>query len=359
MKTSIFIIFMSFISTLMFAFVPYACPYLMFNQSVVNASFGLEGGVADIRHNDASGFVINPAKVVFANGLRVSYSASNYYRSDYINSRAAIGFDWGGISFPMINHNSEFGYIVEHLKQKRVDENGTVLGTFTPEEQSLDFNCAINLSDLLRTQGVSVSEGLVSSLGFGISFINSDLYKKKSGDGEETIFHSGLLAGYKKSNFRAGQDLSLVVALAVYNLTEEDIYYVNDITKDLLPHSKRLGLSLNYTFKREWAKAYNCDFLNFNFSDEFLNLYSSFDLALYSYDRTVISSGLEVTTYNLLSARMGYSHYSDLEAGILTYGAGLNLPLTKKFSISGNYLDKLSGDVYYKSRWEASAAYNL
>ncbi len=359
-KKIILAITFSSISLLLFSYAAYACPFLIFNQSLSNAAFGLESGTADIRHLDASSFLNNPAKLGLIRGFRINYSNSDYYFAKYNIMKIAFNYKGIGISLPMYNFENfkfkreNFGYKIEHPIQFLSDENGNLLATFIPVESVLSFSIGIDSSTLFNNEELFLNS-FNFYFGSTVNLIKSQIAPPAMGEsnyigiGNCTFFNFGSLVTYKPPTIQK-QNSKLMFALGTKTVVGNNMHYVNESQDDPLPQYTSIGFSSDYSafgihpYFKETREKYH--------------IYSSIDFRKYSIDRLVIGSGIELGYLDLLSYRLGYTFYSDSKTYGVSHSLGLNVILNSGFGFSTNYLTMLGdNELGYKDRLDFSLKY--
>lgn len=359
-KKIVLVITFSSISLLLFSYAAYACPFLIFNQSLSNAAFGLESGTADIRHLDASSFINNPAKLGLIRGFSIDYSKSDYYFAKYNIMKIAFNYKGIGLSLPMYNfENSKFkrenfGYKVEHPLQLQYDEDGNYYGAFQPTESALSFSTGLDFSTLFNNEELFF-DSFNFYFGSTVNLIKSQIAPPGIGEsnhdgiGRSTFFDFGSLVTYKPPTMQK-QNSKLMFALGTKTVAGNTMHYVNESQDDPLPQYTSIGFSSDYStfgihpYFKETREEYH--------------IYSSIDFRKYSIDRLVIGSGIELGYLDLLSYRLGYTFYSDSKTYGISHSLGLNVILNSGFGFSTNYLTMLGdNELGYKDRLDFSLKY--
>jgi len=356
----IFVIAFCMISLLLFSYADYACPFLIFNQSLSNAAFGLESGTADIRHLDASSFVNNPAKLGLIRGLSIDYSKSDYYFAKYNIMKIVSNYKGIGISLPMYNFENfkfkreNFGYKVEHPLQLQFDEDGNYYGAFQPTESALSFSIGLDSSALFNNEELFF-DSFNFYLGSTVNLIKSQIAPPGIGEsnhdgiGKSTFFDFGSLVTYKPPT-KQKLNSKLMFAFGSKIVVGNNMHYVNESQDDPLPQYTSIGFSSDYStfgihpYFKETREKYH--------------IYSSIDFRKYSIDRLVIGSGIELGYLDLLSYRLGYTFYSDSKTYGVSHSLGLDITLISGFGFNTNYLTLLDNNkLGYKDRFDFTLKY--
>ncbi|MCF7920673.1 MAG: hypothetical protein K9N06_12240 [Candidatus Cloacimonetes bacterium] len=359
MKQRIFLIFaLCSISIQLFSYLDYACPFLVFNQSLSNAAFGLESGTADIRHLDASSFVNNPAKLGLIRDFTANYSKSDYYFAKYNLMKIAFKFMGFGVSLPMYNFENfdfegrDFGYSVQYPSQESYNEESSYHSTFTPIENVLSLSTGFDVFTLFPEEKL-YPESYAVYLGSSIHLIKSQLAphigsveSSAMGFGNCLAYDIGSLVTYKPLSLQK-QDSKWLFALGIKYAFGNNLTYINEEQSDQIPQYFSIGLSSDYA-------AYGMH-TYFKENREKYHIYSSIDIRKYSIDRCVIGSGIELGWQDLFSYRLGGTYYSDTEKYGLSYSLGFNIDLNNGNGFSINYLSMLlDNDIGYRDRLDFS-----
>lgn len=354
-KKIILLTVISSFSPVLFSYAAYACPFLLFNQSLSNAAFGLESGTADIRHLDASSYVNNPAKLGLIRGCSVNYSKSDYYYAEYRIMKIAFNSKGIGISLPMYDFDT-FGYRVTHPRQLITDDEGNQYDSFQPEESALSFSIGLDSSTLFNSEElffnsfnfyfgstVNVIKSKIAPPGMGASQIDEI--------GHGTQFDFGSLVTYQPQAIQK-QNSKLKFAFGTKSVVNNNIHYIDKSKADPLPQYTSIGFASDYS-------SYGNHPI-FNETREKFHLYSSIDFRKYNIDRSVIGGGIEFGYLDLLSYRLGYTFYSDSETSGVSHSLGLNVILNSGLGFSTNYLTMLkNNELGYKDRLDFSLKYGF
>lgn len=361
-KKIILVITFSLISLLLFSYADYACPFLIFNQSLSNAAFGLESGTSDIRHLDASSFVNNPAKLGLIRGFYINYSKSDYYFAKYNIMKIAFNYKGIGISCPMYNfedfkfERENFGYKIKHPAHLFTDEEGNLYGAFQPVESALSFSIGLDSSALFNNEKlyfnsfnfyfgstVNLIKSQIGPSGIGMSESSFD------GIGRGTLFDFGSLVTYKPLTMQT-ENSKLIFALGSKLVAGNNMHYVDESQDDPFPQYTSIGLSSDYSIFGNHPY--------FKEKREKYHIYGSIDFRKYSIDRLVIGSGIELGYLDFLSYRLGYTFYSDSKTYGVSHSLGLNVILKSGFGFSTNYLSLLdNNELGYEDRLDFSLRY--
>jgi hypothetical protein len=328
-----------------------ACVFLTINPSTIGASFGVDGGTADLKHTIAISGMNNPALLGKVKGISADYSYSDYYYSDFATAQIAINYEWITISLPFYNGESKFGTTIGYdaFEEYNEEEETFVILNHTHETVQ-KYQLGISVDELFKDYFKNYLKNSDFYLGYSLNYLRSKIGIEYD---ENTFFHDfGLAYAYSnQNNFTKYDNIIFTFGFSYSNFTNSKISYTSnqssEKTEDELPMGERVGVSLNYAIDLDFAQQYFGEFFNhsyFNLISNSFDVYTSFDHVKFADDWKTNNFGIEITVLDMFSYRFGKSYDIDQENWGHSFGYGINIPLHKNLKI---YMDRIKIENQY------------
>lgn len=380
MKKKIILLLISALSfSYLFSVSQFGCPFLFINTSARDAAFGLESGTAGLRNITASSVNNNPAKLGAITGMNYDLSFYDYAWGKFTSGSVAIGWNGIGMSFPMINAETEFGTKLKHPEITIIDDDGNPIEEYYPYETNTKLSLGI---DVLRWGNLLLENERIEHLnkklnifaGYSHNFIKSKLALEGEeyyyGGGDPPNYHGtssfgeiGFLIQYLPVAKISNISMDYTLGINFVNPTKEEIYYINESQADPLPYGVKYAISGCVSIDLAWLSKkypdYNTSLLN-SFTDKFLVLYGSFDHANYGSIRKITGYGLEISLFDILSYRLGHTDNDEINLSGSSYSFGLNLMYNDQFGLAVDYTDMFeSSEIYGPEKLNFNVKYRF
>ena len=365
-----FILLIFIITSNLFSVSQFGCSFIFINASARDAAFGLESGTAGLRYLSPTSIGNNPAKLGAFSGVGYEYSYYDYAFGKYAVSTIAFGWKGIGLCLPMINSETKFGTTLKYYKQTLVNEEGVTIDEFTPYENNSKISIGVDVLQwsnyYLQNSDIENCQNFMKLyIGYSHNFINSrlapDTYYEKI-DGKSSFSEYGLLVQYYNGNITSlYSDWDFTFGMNFVNPGKAEIVYVNENNADNLPYGIKYGFSGCYSFNLEWFLSKNPQYRNSlleKFTDKTLVIYTSYDKANYGGIRKIAGYGFEVSLFDIISYRIGYTKNYETDLSGLNYSLGINLEYCNRFGVALDYTKMFkSSEVYSPKKLNFIAKY--
>ncbi|HPR18798.1 MAG TPA: hypothetical protein PLD62_11195, partial [Candidatus Cloacimonadota bacterium] len=335
------------------------------NTSARDAAFGLESGTSGLRFLTAASVNNNPAKAGAITGVNYDLSFYDYaWGGEFTSGSIAFGWKGIGLCLPMINRDVKFGTKIQYQENSIPDGNGNIIGSYYPYETNNKISVGIDLLEF-NQQFLSYpalnrfAEKFNVFFGYGQNFINSKLAsdeyfggeEKKDYNGKSSYGEIGFLLQYKPGKAEnSNVKMDYTFGLDIVNPTKEEIYYFNKSQADPLPYGIKYGLSGCCCLDLDWFQQNYPNFdtsILHHFTESFLTLYASLDRANYGGIREITGFGLELSLFDIISYRLGYTNNDEVDLSGRSYSFGLNLMYENKYGVSIDYTKMFDSSEIY------------
>lgn len=353
-KVLIFLLLISALS--LFSSNRFALPFLMTSYSVYESSFGLNSGTANLRNLSPLAVQNNPAKLGAFRGISLGFQHQGDSDWSRTTTQAVLSYKGIGISFPAYGIGS--GTLNKHRPY-----NGKIKGYsdfYSPKEYHKEFGIGTDVLQLWNNvlkNDTFEEKDLKLYFGTSLNFIYNKLYPDSFADLPETrdndrsaFLNLGFIAEFTPIKLEGRKELISSIGIQFLNLNKAVVETESNI-EGTLPHGVKVGISSTFSLLDE---------IETSFRKHAFVLHMMGDFAHYGDYKDVYGIGGEVTIFDVVSIRIGYTKDTLNNGSVLSNGLGLNANYKDKLIFSFNLIDEIGeGTLYLPRRADFSIGYNF